>query len=130
MDHEVFEPGPGGGFSTVVTGPLGYWEGPGAADYQTGARVPVWSEVWLSGVCRRPRGTELETQIRMVHPHSCSHSEVPPFGFELGQTSQPDFAELFEARSWTVEGPVRPSDTYSRLFLVSPSYSSRFGILK
>ena len=98
--------------------------------YQTGTRVPVWSEVWLSGVCRRPRGTELETQIRMVHPHSCSHSEVPPFGFELGQTNQPDFAELFEARSWTVEGPVRPSDTYSRLFLVSPSYSSRFGILK
>jgi hypothetical protein len=61
----------------------------------------------------------------VVYPYSCPHSEVPPIGFEFGQTSQSGFAEHFEARSWTVEGPVRLSDVLPRLFLVSRSYSKR-----
>ena len=64
VDHEVVEPGPGVGFSTVLTGSSGCSGELRAEDCRTGARVPVWSEVWLSGVCQRPRVTELETQIR------------------------------------------------------------------
>ncbi len=79
-------------------------------------------------VIRRPPEAETgraRDSNQVVHPHSCSPSEAPPVGFELGPTSESGFAEPFEARSWTVDGPVRPSDTFRRLFLVSPSYSSR-----
>jgi hypothetical protein len=67
---------------------------------------------------------------QVIHPQSYSHSEVPPVGFEFGPTSKSDLAEPFEARSWTVEGPVRLSDTPPRLFLVSRNHSSRSRILR